>query len=381
MGVVGETGEREQGCMQDEGATVATAQGKPFPQNLEERRAASRRKRWFLLGGGAVLAALAIAALLYWLDARQYESTDDAFIDAQIVRIAPQVSGVVEELLVAPNRHVEPGELLVAIDPDTTQTLLSQQQAGLAQGAAQVGQAQSQIEIATSALTEALAHRQAQAALETKARKDLERLLAARRLDASAVAESQIDAARAQLTSARAEVASAQGEVNAARGQISSARDATRAADAARRAAQARVAQARLSLGQNRITAPIAGHIANIAVNKGSYVAPGTQMMALVPDEMWVTANYKETQLERIRPGQPVTMTVDAYPGVTFTGKVDSIQRGAGQAFQLLPPQNATGNFVKVVQRVPVRILFEGLDPERFPIGPGMSVVPKIKVR
>lgn len=370
--------------MQEDGPIAGSRIPEASRSGLDDAGVANsgaKNKRWFLFGGGALLVSLVIAALLYWLDARQYETTDDAFVDAQIVRIAPQVAGVIDELAVTPNRHVAPGDLLVAIDPDTTQTVLTQQQAGLAQGNAELGQARSQVTIAQSALTEAQGQERAQLALVAKARKDLDRLLSAQELDATAVSESQIDAARAQLDTASAQAASARGAVNAARGEVSAAREAIGAADAGQRAAQARVAQARLSLGQNRITAPIAGHITNIAVNKGSYVSPGTQMMALVPDDMWVTANFKETQLQAIRPGQVVTMTIDAYPGVTFTGRVDSIQRGAGQAFQLLPPQNATGNFVKVVQRVPVRIVFDKLDLDKYPIGPGMSVVPKIKVR
>ncbi len=140
-----------------------------------------------------------------------------------------------------------------------------------------------------------------------------------------------------------------------------------------------------MTLGNNRLTAPVSGQVVNRAVNLGSYVSPGAQLMAIVPDRMWVTANFKETQLELMRIGQTVDIKVDAYPGVEFKGRVDSIQRGAGQAFALLPPQNATGNFVKVVQRVPVRITFirdrNTPDPQRYPIGPGMSVVPTVKVR
>jgi membrane fusion protein (multidrug efflux system) len=124
--------------------------------------------------------------------------------------------------------------------------------------------------------------------------------------------------------------------------------------------------------------------VVNRSVNLGSYVAPGMNLMAIVPDRMWVTANFKETQLTLMKPGQPVDIKVDAFPGVEFKGHVDSIQRGAGQAFSILPPQNATGNYVKVVQRVPVRIEFDtqhGADPRKYPIGPGMSVVPTVKVR
>ena len=122
----------------------------------------------------------------------------------------------------------------------------------------------------------------------------------------------------------------------------------------------------------------------NRQVNIGSYVAPGSQLMAIIPETMWITANFKETQLEHMRVGQPVDISIDAFPGVAFKGRVDSFQQGAGQAFAVLPPQNATGNYVKVVQRVPVRITFDvknGPDPRKYPIGPGMSAIPTVKVR
>jgi membrane fusion protein (multidrug efflux system) len=147
------------------------------------------------------------------------------------------------------------------------------------------------------------------------------------------------------------------------------------------RARQAAAAQAAVTISDLRLTAMVAGQVVERSVNVGSYVAPGTQLLAIVPDQIWVTANFKETQLTYMHPGQHADIIVDAYPGVHFDGHVDSIERGAGQAFALLPAQNATGNYVKVVQRVPVRILFDKPDPRRWSIGPGMSVSPRVKVR
>ena len=166
--------------------------------------------------------------------------------------------------------------------------------------------------------------------------------------------------------------------------QVAVARRAVSAAGAAIDAKKAEVKQAQVTVGDLRLTAPVSRQVVNRQVNVGSYVAPGTQLMAIVPDRMWVTANFKETQLALMRIGQPVDIAVDAFPDVKFRGHVDSIQRGAGQAFSILPAQNATGNYVKVVQRVPVRIEFDlqhGADPRKYPIGPGMSVVPTVKVR
>lgn len=339
------------------------------------------RQRWLRLVIGAGLLAAVVAGIVYWLDARQYETTDDAFIDTTIVRIAPQVSGVVDKVAVKPNQHVAPGDLLLAINPDSTSAMLMQQEAGLAQGAAEARQAAAQITMAQGAVAQAEAQQRIEQQNASKAQRDWDRLRAAQKLDPAAVAGGDLDAARTASEAASVRAIAAAAATREARAQLDAARNASGAAAAQERAAEARVAEARLTLGQNRITAPLAGHITAIAVDKGSYVAPGTQMMALVPDDLWITANFKETQLAAIRPGQRVDIVIDAYPGVNFTGRVASIQRGAGQAFQLFPPQNATGNFVKVVQRVPVRIVFDKLDLQRYPLGPGMSVEPRIKVR
>ena len=173
------------------------------------------------------------------------------------------------------------------------------------------------------------------------------------------------------LDSAAANVLVARRQVDTSRAQIA--------------AAEARVKQTDVTINDLRLTAPVSGQVVNRMVNVGSYVSPGQQLMAIVPDALWITANFKETQLEHMRIGQHVDIRIDAFPGIKFEGHVDSIQRGAGQAFQILPPQNATGNYVKVVQRVPVRILFDTgdnrPDPRRYPIGPGMSVTPRVKVR
>ena len=210
------------------------------------------------------------------------------------------------------------------------------------------------------------------------------------RLDPSAVAGQQLDQARATARNTAAQAAAAREAVDNALAQVTVARRAAGASAATIEARRATVRQAQTTINDLRLVAPVAGQVTNRQVNVGSYVAPGTQVMAIVPDRMWVTANFKETQLTLMRIGQPVEIHVDAFPDVTFRGHVDSFQRAAGQAFAVLPPQNATGNFVKVVQRVPVRIEFDRgrdedghdlPDPRAYPIGPGMSVVPTVKVR
>ena len=336
---------------------------------------------WIILV--AVVATIAIGGTLYYLHARQYESTDDAFVDAHIVRISPTVAGTLRFVAEADNRHVEPGQLLAVIDAAGTEARVSEAGANAAQAQAQYDQARAQIVAAEATRDQAAAQARAPLATAAKAAEDLARYEALHRLDPNAVAAQKLDEARAQARSTAAEAAAAQRQVASAQAQVAVAQRQIGASRAVIAARQAQVRQAQVTLGDNRLVAPIAGQVVNRQVNVGSYVGPGTQLMAIVPDHVWVTANFKETQLRQMRIGDPVTIQVDAYPDVEFRGHVDSIQRGAGQAFALLPPQNATGNYVKVVQRVPVRIEFDaktGPDPRKYPIGPGMSVTPTVKV-
>jgi membrane fusion protein, multidrug efflux system len=332
-----------------------------------------------------VAAVLIVGGTLLWLHKRQYVTTDDAFVDAHIVRIAAEVQGKLTHVASVDNRHVPAGALLATIEPQGPQASLAQARAQALQAEAQIQQAEAQVTSARAQRAQAVAQARGPDAQAVKAAQDLGRYEALQKLDAQAVAGTQLDQARQQARSAAAEAAAAHRQIDNASAQIAVAEKQVRAALAQRGAARAQVDQANVTFGYLSIRAPVAGQVVNRAVNTGSYVSPGTQLLAIVPDQIYVTANFKETQLTLMRPGQPVTIRVDAFPDVDFEGHVDSIQRGAGQAFQLLPPQNATGNYVKVVQRVPVRILFDvrdGVpDPHRYAIGPGMSVVPTVKVR
>ena len=333
---------------------------------------------WIILA--VVLAVLIVGGTLYYLHARQYVSTDDAFVDTHIVRLAPEVDGIIIDVPAEDNRHVEAGTLLAVIKPNGPEAQRAEAQAGIYQAIAQVKQAEAQVTSARAGYRQALAQIPGPEADAAKAARDLERYLALARIDAAAVAKTQIDQARAQAQSTAGTAAAARRQADQQATQIAVARKQVDAARAQVKAAQARVQQANVTINDLRITAPVSGQIANRSVNLGSYVSAGTQLMAIIPDKMWVTANFKETQLVHMQLGQHVALKIDAYPGIDFEGHVDSIARAAGQSFALLPPQNATGNYVKVVQRVPVRIVFDHLDP-RLTIGPGMSVVPTVKVR
>ncbi|QYE35552.1 efflux RND transporter periplasmic adaptor subunit [Polymorphobacter sp. PAMC 29334] len=348
--------------------------GDPPPKPLKERPL-------LLLGIAVVLIAAIIGGVLYWLDARQYESTDDAYIDGHIVRVAPQVSGIVRQVLVDDNQIVGPRELLAVIDTAQPQAKYEGLVAQAKQARATVVEAQAQVGVSLAQVAAARANViQPQADLD-KALADLARYRTAQAIDPAAVAAQQVDAAVQAVNSARGrrdaairQVTQAQAQVKASRAQVVGDRTAIGAADA-------QVAATGVDLANSRIIAPIVGRVTNRNVSPGSYVQPGQEMLAIVPLKLWITANFKETQLKLMRVGQPVDITIDTVPDVAFHGHVESFQRGAGQAFQLLPAENATGNFVKVVQRVPVRISIDSPGIQSYPVGPGMSVVPRVKVR
>ncbi|MBA2936258.1 HlyD family secretion protein [Sphingomonas sp. CGMCC 1.13654] len=339
---------------------------------------------WIILIVVAVISI--VGGTLFWLHKRQYESTDDAFVDAHIVRIAAEVQGKLTHVADIDNRHVQAGTLLATIEPYASAASLDQAKAQAIQADAGIQQAQAQVVSAQAQQRQAEAQARDPEAQAMKAAADLQRYLALQKLDSAAVSGTQIDQAREAAKSSAAQAAAARRAVDNAAAQVAVAQKQVKANEAQKQAAEAQIRSAQVTVGHLDLRAPVSGQVVNRSVNLGSYVSPGTQLMAIVPDRMWVTANFKETQLAHMAIGQHVAISVDAFPEVAFDGHVDSIQRGAGQAFALLPPQNATGNYVKVVQRVPVRILFDrprrdSPDPHNYPIGPGMSVVPTVKVR
>jgi membrane fusion protein (multidrug efflux system) len=339
---------------------------------------------WIILIVVAVV--LIVGGTLFWLHKRQYATTDDAFVDAHIVRIAAEVQGKLTQVADIDNRHVKAGTLLATIEPYASAASLDQARAQAAQADAGIQQAEAQVVSAQAQQGQAEAQARDPEAQAVKAAADLQRYLALQKLDAAAVSGTQIDQAREAAKSSAAQAAAARRAIDNAAAQVAVARKQVKASAAQKQAAEAQIRSAQVTVGHLDIRAPVSGQVVNRNVNLGSYVSSGTQLMAIVPDQIWVTANFKETQLAHMAIGQRVWLRVDAFPDVEFDGHVDSIQRGAGQAFALLPPQNATGNYVKVVQRVPVRILFDrprrdSPDPHAFPIGPGMSVVPTVKVR
>src|ERR1700733_14359753 len=359
--------------------TKANATSGAANESKPQRKPPLNRKA-ALIVGAVIACLLALVAIIWWLHARNYESTDDAFIDAHVVRIAPRISGEVARVLVHDNQLVAAGDLLVEIDRADPQSRLVQVSSQGVEAQTQLSQARAQLPVSEAAHAQALANASAARVQAAKAQRDLERYQALHQENPKAVSQTQLDQIVVTADSARAQHEAAEQQVRGAAAQMDVARVQVSGAEARLRTLQAQIGEAQLNLGHTRIVAPFAGHVTQKSVAAGSYVAPGQELMALVPLDLWVTANFKETQLALMRPSQHVEVSVDACPRVTLPGHVDSIQRGAGQAFALLPPENATGNYVKVVQRVPVKIILERV-PRDCPLGPGMSVEPRVQVR
>ena len=325
-----------------------------------------------------VLVAAIVAAVLWYVEARHWETTDDAFIDARSFSISAKVGGYLTEVPVTDNQHLAAGSLVARIDKRDYQVAVDQAQAQVEAGQAGVRSAVAQIAAQQAQVQEAQAQvSQNQAAFEFS-RDENQRAQDLVTKGAGTVQRAQQTSS--ELVQAQANIARVQAALNAAVRQVSVNEAQQKSAEANLAQARAQLEQARLNLSYTDIRADQPGRVARLTAAKGQLAQAGTSLAMFVPDELWVTANYKETQLNDMRPGQHVEMTIDAYPGRRITGRVDSIQSGSGTVFSLLPAQNATGNYVKVVQRVPVKLVFDGL-PDDVAIGPGMSVVPKVRVR
>jgi membrane fusion protein (multidrug efflux system) len=419
-------------------------------------RTAPPRKRAIRLAGIGLGLIAVVAGVIYYINSRHYESTDNAFIEGDVIQVSPRVAGQVVHVCVRDNQHVNQGDLIAEIDASDYQARAAEAHAHLADTAAKEDGAQSNL-LLTSTVTSAIltqtgaaagaageqvkvfeAHvaesaaairaaeaavRQAEAqqsAAQAEASRAAEDAVRYRALhDRDEVSQQQLDraetmarstaaaqeaaaqateGAKAHLAQARAAEASAQAglrqaeaQVVQAQGMVSQAKSApeqiaARHADVASLGAQvdqqrASVEQAELALSYTRIYASEAGYVTRKSVEPGDFVQPGQPLLVLVSDRVWVVANFKETQLRHMRPGQAVTMTLDAYPQLSLRGHVDSFQSGTGAAFSLLPAENATGNYVKVVQRVPVKIVLDEPAPAGYRLGPGMSVEPEVRVQ
>jgi membrane fusion protein, multidrug efflux system len=362
------------------GGTAAAGQ-----KEQDEADARGKRRPTVMLGGILVIALLAGAGIYYWLSNRNIVSTDDAYTDGRAVSIAPQVSGQVISLDVTDNQFVRKGQPLVHIDPRQYENDRTIAQGVLDTAKAQLAGQTFGAEIARKNFPALLKQAQAQLAAaqaaEVKAQADYQRQ---RSLPKQATTQQEVDAATAALRQAQAQVAQAEAQVMVAEPvpqRIGEADAQVGQLKGQTEQAQGRLDQADLNLSWTVVKAPQDGWVTKRNVEMGNYVAAGQQIFSIVSPEVWVTANFKETQLAWIRPGQKTTIAVDAYPQLHLEGHVDSVQLGSGSKFTAFPPENATGNFVKIVQRVPVKIIIDsGLDPA-LPLPLGISVVPTVRVR
>jgi len=338
---------------------------------------AKKRLPRTLAAFAAAAVAVAASAYYFWF-MLPFESTDDAFVEGHVTAVASQVPGRVAQLLVEDNQEVNKGDLLLQIDPRDYEARLAQAQANLTAARSQLEQAGSQFSAAEATAQEAQAGLAAVEAQASYAKTNLARL---KTIGISGVSQDQIDAAETQVRATSAEVLVARSKINAADAQVALAQANIATAEANIGQSEAAARQAELNLSYTKVTAPEAGRVTRRVVEQGNYIQPGQSLLAIVPKKIWVIANFKETQLTHMRPGQPVTVEVDAYPQFKFKGRVDSIQNGAGARFSLFPPENATGNYIKVVQRVPVKIVLDDTPQSELALGPGMSVVPKVRVK
>ena len=402
---------------------------------------AGNGRRWRI--GAVVLVVLLVIATVVWLRSRGRESTDDAQVDGRITQIAARVGGPVIKVAVDNNNHVKANDLLVQIDPrdyqvavDRAKAELADAQAnaaaartgvpiarvetsagvntatgGLRQAQAGVASAEHEVQVAQANLVAAQAHQREREATAVKAAKDVDRLrplvekdeIPRQQFDAAVAAsdaaraaadaaKSDITAAESGVTVAEQRVAQARGSAEQASASLETAKTAPQqlqvtqakaaSADARVQQAQAALEQAELNLQYTTVKAPTDGVVSRKSVEIGQVIQPGQPLLALVNlADTWITANFKETQLKSMRPGQKADVSVDALGGRTFKAHVDSIAAATGAKFSLLPPENATGNYVKVVQRIPVKLYLEpGEDPDHL-LRPGMSVTPTVYVK
>jgi membrane fusion protein, multidrug efflux system len=362
--------------------------------NANGKRLTRLNSSWFVCPAAIVLAVLLYFGLHYLNFALTHETTDDAFIAANVVSVAPRVAGQVLAVHVLDNQLVysNTNKPLVEIDPSNYETIASQKQASTEAEEANykamlagLNLMREKVTTAEATADQSQADVEAAKATDALAKADFQRIERLR--NENTVSEQEFDSSKAAIQKADADLVAARqkavadkSKVNEAKAQLAATKAAVSMALAQYQQAQANEKAAQLDLSYTKIYAPCDGRVTSKAVEPGDYVQVGQTLMSIVPTNVFVFANYKESQLKKMKPRQRVLIEIDALGGQVFRGHVDSIQAGSGAAFSLLPPENATGNYVKVVQRVPVKILFDEPLPADHTFGPGLSVEPSIRV-
>ncbi len=343
-----------------------------------------QNKKKLVFGVIAIITCLIV--IICWSYFSSFQSTDDAFIEGRIIKISPKVSGNIEKLYIDDNVAVKKGDLLVQIEDQDYQTKVEQLKAKLEIAKTKNGDehstvlaAQKQVEQSESLISETNEALNAANAELNLAKISYDRIL--HLYEKGAASKQKFDEASTKLATATANQKSAEDKVKKAKSalQASSAQKTT--AKSLIDEISAMYKQAELDLSYTKIYAPVDGVITSKAIEEGTFVQRGQPLFSIVPSERWVVANFKETQLTKMKVGQPVSIKVDAFPNIKFKGQVESIQRATGSKTSLFPPENAVGSYVKIVQRVPVKIIFNDKSYEQYSIQPGMSVVPRVRVK
>ena len=383
MGTMSENNQHDQHQQDADNATDKNRQSDENKDNDQQpERKRPGKKPLIILA--VVVVIMLIVGFWFWFTTRNIETTDDAFTEGDAVTIAPKASGYVVKLLINDNQRVKKGDLLVEIDPSDNRAQREQAQAQLGLAVAQLHQAQAQLALSRvqypAQRDQALADQAKAEANLLNAQADYRRQ---RGVDPRATSQRNIDSASAQLRSAQAQLQSAKAQVEVASQvalQIRQQETNVEARQQQVEQAKAQLSTADLNLSYTQVRAPYDGFITKRNVQLGTLVQAGSSLFSLVSPDIWITANFKESQLERMNPGDKVEISVDAWPDMKLEGHVDSIQMGSGSRFSTFPSENATGNYVKIVQRVPVKIVIDkGLDPNH-PLPLGLSVEPKVTV-
>jgi membrane fusion protein (multidrug efflux system) len=349
-------------------------------QGLAGRRKRRLRSALFALGGVALLAAAGFYGHGWWTSGRFMVATDDAYLQADSVTISPEVAGYIAAVPVQDNQRVAPGQVLARIDDRDYRATLASAQANADAAAAGIDELVQQLAQQTYTIAEAQAAVASDQASLAFARQDYGRYATLAQSGSGTIQQAQQSGTTAQNQQANLERDRA--AVGVARTQMAVLHAQLVKAQAEFALAQAALRQAQLNLGYTTITSPISGVVGERSLRVGQYVQAATQLMAVVPlQSVYIVANYKETQLTDVRPGQRVAISVDTFSGAVVHGVVNSVAPASGEEFALLPPDNATGNFTKIVQRVPVKITIDPNDPLVGQLRPGMSVEPSIDTK
>lgn len=345
-------------------------------EKAKKKRPEYKKKR--VIVPAVTAGILIIIGIILAVHSTFFQSTDDAFVEGRLVSIAPRVAAPVVKLLVDDNQEVKTGDLLVELDPKDFEVALDQAEAKLAEAKAGLNIAVKQVDESSSKVNKSYEDITSASSKLDFAQKDFARY---KDLYKDGIVSKQAyERSKTALEVAEAEFNAAQENSMASMHALDSNRAKTQADEALIKRLEAEVEQAKLNLQYTKIYAPQSGKIAARSVEKGNYVNIGQPLMNIVPEQVWVVANFKEIQLTHMKEGQSVRIKVDTYPGKRFKGHVESIQRATGAKSSLFPPENAVGSYVKIVQRVPVKILFDE-DISGYNIVPGMSVVPKVRIK